>query len=486
LRTRFLLVFIAVITGLTILIAAVAGYRFVTDMERVVEQNGRAIVEILAREAFFQLSLQQKDRAALQTVLESFVSGDVIYGQIVFNGEVVDEKNVLKLPLPVTEIEPGLHTTRDTLPNGVDYIDIQQSFKGRTTLDPAFRAVNVDSYVRLGLSFGRQREEIQQAIMGVVLVALGAVLLGAVLVLVYYQRTWRPLEVINDAMQRFGRGKTQTRAKVESGDELEMLARSFNEMADAIVKKDEQMFQVNLEMQRANRAKSDFLAAMSHDLKTPLHVIAGYTQLMLEGDGGRPSKVHRRHLEAMLLSSDRLLEFIERILSFSKIESGEEPFQVERVQVAQVTEDVVASLIPLAKRKGLILNASIETHAKITADPGKVRQILSNLVENAIKYTETGEVHVRTYAKNEGIYWTIRDTGPGIPERFRQFIFEPFGRLEDSQVRITEGMGLGLAIVRRYVDAHRGRVTVKSTPGQGSTFVVFLPMEVRRIENSDR
>lgn len=486
LRTRFLLVFSAVIAGVTILIATVAGYRFVTDMERILEQNGRSIVQIFAREAFFQLSLQQKDRVALQTVLESFVSGDVIYGQVVFNGEVVVEKNVLGVPLPVDDIEPGLHTTRGTLDSGLDYIDIQQTFEGRTVLDSAFRSVNVDSYVRLGLSFGQHREEIQQAIIGVVLVALGAVLLGSAVVLVYYQRTWRPLEVITSAMRHFGEGKTQTRAKVTSGDELELLALSFNEMADAIVKKDEQMFQVNLEMQRANRAKSDFLAAMSHDLKTPLHVIAGYTQLMLEGDGGMPSTVHRAHLEAMLSASDRLLEFIERILSFSRIESGEEPFQVELVQVASVTEDVIDSLMPLAKRKGLNLTTLIETQASIMADPGKVRQILSNLVENAIKYTQTGAVDVHVYAKNEGVYWAVRDTGPGIPERFRQFIFEPFGRLEDSQVRITEGMGLGLAIVRRYVKAHHGKVTVKSTPGQGSVFVVFLPTEVNHGENSDR
>lgn len=485
LRTRFLLAYIAVVAATTVLIAAAAGTRFVSDMERMVEGNGRAIAQIFAREALFQLTFQQKDRVALKTVLESFVSGDMIYGQIVFNGEVVDEKNRLEIPLPVERLLPGLHTVRKGLSSGSPYLDIVQSFEGRTQVDPGLRPELVDSYVRLGLTFGQQREEIEWAVVIVVAVALGATLAGTLLLLVYYRRTWKPLEVIKDAMQSFGSGTTHVRARVHSGDELELLSRSFNEMANAIEKKDVQMAQAHRELRRANRAKSDFLAAMSHDLKTPLHVISGYTQLLLEGDGGTPSEVQKTHLATMLRASDRLLEFIERILSFSKTDSGDEPMRREPVDVAELTEDVVHALGPLAKRKGLALHLEVASRPTLMADAAKLRQILSNLVENAIKYTATGEVGVRLFWDKGGVCWTVCDTGPGIPEAFEGYVFEPFGRL-DNPVGTTEGIGLGLAIVKRYVEAHAGRVTLRSTPGGGSTFTVFLPQEVSDVDDSDR
>lgn len=417
---------------------------------------------------------------------------------MVIEGVEHAKKNITDVVLEPAVVGSGLQVNhelyfrRDTLPDGTPYIDLVhviglgQGFISISEMDEPQTERKISSYARLGISLGRIQEEIQQTIIGVVFISLGAMMVGSILVFLYYQKTWRPLEVINTAMQKFGLGETEVRADVHSGDELETLADSFNEMADAIVKKDQQMYQVNFEMQRANRAKSDFLAAMSHDLKTPLHVISGYTQLMLAGDGGEPSEVHKAHLESMLRSSDRLLEFIERILSFSKIESGEEPLEIETVSVGRLTEEVVEPLHSLAKRKGLKLGASIETNVQMQADPAKLKQVLSNLIENAIKYTPEGRVLVRVFHKNNGVYWTVQDTGPGIPEQLQSFIFEPFGRLEDSQIKITEGIGLGLAIVKRYVEAHGGSVTIESSSGKGSTFMVCIPLEVNLDENSDR
>lgn len=477
LRTRFLLAFIGFISVLTLLIAAFVSFRFASDMERQIEQNGKVLADILAKEAFLQTVVRGQTNLAF--VAESFVGGEVLFVQIVHNGVELTQKTTVPVDLSIHSILPGQHIRRGVLPGGTAYVDITRSFLGRIT--PAERGLQrelVDSYVRLGFSFGRVHEEIEQDVFLVAFAALGVIMLGSLLVLIYYQKTWRPLERINEAMHLFGQGETGVRAHVHSRDELETLARSFNEMADSIVKKDEQMIHVNLEMQRANRAKSDFLAAMSHDLKTPLHVIAGYAQLMLEGDGGAPTDVQKSHLGGTLRAADRLLEFIERILSFSKIESGEEPLRCKPVNVQALTAEVVESLQPLAQQKGLDLSAVIETQTTLNADTAKMKQVLSNLIENAIKYTETGSVKVRVYQKNAGVFWTIQDSGPGIPKRYETFIFEPFGRLHSTHGRMAEGMGLGLAIVKRYVELHRGRVSVKSVPGQGSTFVVFIPGKV--------
>jgi signal transduction histidine kinase len=506
LRTRFLVVFIGIIAGLTVLIAAVAGYRFVNDMESLIERNGRSITETFEKLAFFSLEVlfssggveseNGTDTSDLNRFLESTVSGSILYGQVVhngvailekvvFNGEEIEDKSSIGINLPPIHVDPGkIIITRGELSDGEPYMDFLGTFEGKDP-PPGVIPEQVDSYVRIGINMGQFQREVQQTISGVVLISLGAILLGAVLMIVYYQRTWKPLEVINNALQQFGRGENDVRARVDTGDELETLALSFNEMANSIVKKDEQMYQVNLEMQRANRAKSDFLASMSHDLKTPLHVISGYAQLMLEGDGGKPSDIHHKHLSAMVRSSDRLLEFIERILNFSKIESGEEPLELELVQVAKITEEAVEPLISLANRKNLALQVSVETNATICADLGKLKQVLSNLIENAIKYTDEGKINVRVYEQDGGILWSVQDTGPGIPNRFESFIFEPFGRLEDSQIKITEGIGLGLAIVKRYVERHQGQVAVRSTPGQGSTFTVFIPKEAESDEHSD-
>lgn len=498
LRTKFLVGFVTIITFITVLIAVAAGYRFVNDIEHSIEQNGSVLSGILARAGLIQaVFLDDQD---LRSLVESFVNddGEVIYAQVVIDGLEQAKKSIVEVELGSKFISSGEHPNddiyflRNTLPDGTPYIDMVHiinlgpSFISATEEDQKNPQRTITSYARLGISLGSIQEEIQQTIIGVVFISLGAMMVGSILVFLYYQKTWRPLEVINNAMQKFGVGEAEVRADVHSGDELETLADSFNEMADAIVKKDQQMYQVNFEMQRANRAKSDFLAAMSHDLKTPLHVISGYTQLMLAGDGGEPSEVHKAHLESMLRSSDRLLEFIERILSFSKIESGEEPLDIETVSVGQLTEEMVEPLHSLAKRKGLKLGSSIETNVQMQADPAKLKQVLSNLVENAIKYTPEGNVFVRVFQKDNGVYWTVKDTGPGIPEQLQSFIFEPFGRLEDSQIKITEGIGLGLAIVKRYVEAHGGSVTIESSSGKGSTFMVCIPLEVNLDENSDR
>jgi len=336
----------------------------------------------------------------------------------------------------------------------------------------------VGSYVRLGLSLAEVRTEIRQGLLVVAGVSLGVIAAGTLMVLVLYRRIWRPIEHISGAMARFGRGESGVRARVDSGDELETLSRAFNQMADALVEKDGQMHRVNLELQQANRAKSDFLASMSHDLKTPLHVISGYAQLMLAGDGGEPGETQRAYLQSIMGSSDQLLEFIERILRYSRIETGREPIQLEATDVAQLTLEAVEPLRALAERKGLAFELELERPVTARVDRAKLKQVLVNLVENAIKYSERGHVSVALEAAEGEARWEIRDTGPGVPKRYEALIFEPFGRLHNYAGKMTEGMGLGLAIVKRYVADHGGRVSVRSAPGRGSTFSVCIPKEV--------
>lgn len=231
----------------------------------------------------------------------------------------------------------------------------------------------------------------------------------------------------------------------------------------------------------ASRAKSQFVAMMSHELRTPLSAIIGYQELLSEQIPGPLNEEQRRHLGRIRTSASHLRDLINQILELSRIEAGKEEVARQRTDLAELTEGVTRVLEQEAERKGLDLVVRVPESVSATTDPAKVRQILINLISNAIKFTETGSVTVSLEEAEsvDGVREacvTVADTGPGIAAEDRERIFDVFTQVDQSMTRSAGGSGLGLAVSRRLARLLGGSLGLESEPGEGSTFTLRIPL----------
>jgi signal transduction histidine kinase len=235
----------------------------------------------------------------------------------------------------------------------------------------------------------------------------------------------------------------------------------------------------NEELTEANRLKTHFLARVSHELRTPLNAIIGYTDMNLAGVYGELNAAQRDGLERVQRNGRQLLRLINDVLDLSHIEAGELELQEGVVNPEALVRAVVTTVEPQAQKKGLALSYELDPALPpaLLGDEARLNQILLNLVDNAVKFTDQGSVHVAAQvgAANTWVL-QVRDTGRGISEREVTYIFEEFRQGEGAYDRKTGGVGLGLAIVRRLTEAMGGTVSVQSRLGTGSTFTVTLPM----------
>lgn len=236
------------------------------------------------------------------------------------------------------------------------------------------------------------------------------------------------------------------------------------------------------ESQAANRAKSDFLAVMSHELRTPLNAILGYSDLLRLGVPERLPDASIRQVGRVQAAAQHLLEVIEEILTFSRMEAGKEEVHAEPVSLAELMNNVATIAEPLARAKGLEFRLELpEDLPAVTTDARKVRQIVLNLLGNAVKFTEAGAVDLRADLDDEQIILEVRDSGIGIPAEHLERVWEPFQQVEHSMTRTAGGTGLGLTVTRRLARLLGGDVTVESAPGKGSSFTVRLPRTAPRV-----
>jgi signal transduction histidine kinase len=241
-----------------------------------------------------------------------------------------------------------------------------------------------------------------------------------------------------------------------------------------------------LELQRdqlseMNRLKSEFLANVSHELRTPLNAILGYTEIINEGVYGPTTSEQREGLDGIYESGRNLLTLINQILDLSKVESGKTELYITEVQLHDVVHAVVAEAQPFAKSRPYKVSAECPKSIEVKTDMAKVKQIVTNLVSNAVKFTERGSVTVVLQSgANGSAVIAVRDTGIGIRKEDQQLIFEEFRQVDGSSTRKYQGTGLGLAIARRFANLIGGTLSVDSEPGRGSTFALTLPAEPRR------
>jgi protein-histidine pros-kinase len=236
--------------------------------------------------------------------------------------------------------------------------------------------------------------------------------------------------------------------------------------------------QLEQKMQEANRLKSEFLANMSHELRTPLNAIIGFTELMHSGRIGPMSADHQEYLGDILTSSRHLLQLINDILDLAKVESGKMELRPERVDLGKLVSEVRDILRGLAAGKRLRVATEIDPEAAIVfIDPGRVKQVLYNYLSNAIKFTpDGGVIAVRILPQGPDLFrLEVEDSGIGISTFDFAKLFVEFQQLDASSAKRYQGTGLGLAMTKRIVEAHGGRVEVRSDPGHGSTFSAILP-----------
>lgn len=278
--------------------------------------------------------------------------------------------------------------------------------------------------------------------------------------------------------QSLTRGNFRHRLKVEKNDELGLLAQHLNETSERLEFMMGRLETDKSELEKLERIRKDFVINVSHELRTPLASIQGYTETLLEGAINEPANAVK-FLNIIRQNTERLTRLTADLLVLSRIELGQQKFKFASYSVNRLIADNADSMLPLAKRKGIALH--VETapdSAEVFADAEAVHQILTNLLENAIKYTPDGgavTVGARVL-ETEFVEFFVRDTGMGIPQEDLARLFERFYRVDKARSRALGGTGLGLAIVKHLSHAQGGDVRVESKTDKGSTFYFTLPM----------
>ncbi len=258
---------------------------------------------------------------------------------------------------------------------------------------------------------------------------------------------------------------------------IEAVQESYRELQD----KNRQLETSFAKLKELDRLKSNFIATMSHELRTPLTSVIGYSEMMLEGLGGPLTAEQREYLAIIMEKGENLLQLITSILDVSKIEAGRVRLVMAEVDVGQLLRDAVATVLPQARKRGVTVTCEPHGPPRVVGDREKLRQCLLNLAANAVKFTPTGGAVIvgSEPLPADRVALRVSDTGIGIPAEHLSRVFDVFYQVDGSNTREYGGAGLGLAIVKSFAEAHGGEVTVASTPGQGSTFSVVIPVRPR-------
>ncbi|AHI28786.1 ATP-binding protein [Marinobacter similis] len=383
-----------------------------------------------------------------------------------------------------------------------------------TMLDPDARELGAEprpplGWVAVEMSHVRTEKETYKALLISLLLVLAGVVLSLVVALRLSRAFTDPVFELNEAVAKLKEGKLDTRVFTQAGPEFEQLESGLNAMAEELSKAQAEMQQnidqatedlretletieiqnIELDFARkealeASRIKSEFLANMSHEIRTPLNGIIGFTELLLKSPLPRQQ---RDHLSTIRKSSEILLTIINDILDFSKIEAGKLILDRVPFQLRDIVEEVMVMLAPAAHAKNLDLVPLVynDVPDNIMGDPLRVKQVITNLVNNAIKFTQTGEVVLRASLEEDSedsnrvtLRLSISDSGVGLSRAQQQSLFNAFSQADASTARQYGGTGLGLAISKRLVEEMGGKIGLDSELGKGSTFWFTLTSEL--------
>ncbi|WP_380024885.1 sensor histidine kinase [Effusibacillus consociatus] len=295
-----------------------------------------------------------------------------------------------------------------------------------------------------------------------ILSGVGAFLLALGFTVVLSRKLSDPLIQMERATRQIAKGDLDTRVKVTSGDEMSYLARAINDLAQ--------------DLKRYRDTRSEFFANISHELRTPVTYLEGYAKVLKEGLY-HTEEEKEQYLEIIDQESKRLTRLIYDLFELSKMEEGKVILNFEWIDLAEIVENSVQKTSLKAKQKGLRIQLNIQDDLPLVWGDGlRMEQILINLIDNAIRYTEQGEISVQLQGVDrDQVMVSVEDTGIGIPKTELPFIFERFYRVEKSRSRQYGGTGLGLAIVKKLVELQGGSIEVFSQLGKGTRFEIKFP-----------
>jgi len=296
-----------------------------------------------------------------------------------------------------------------------------------------------------------------------------------------------PLARLATAATRIEQGDLAAPVTMGSPHEIGQLERSFGSMAGALQVRDvrndalvSELRTANVKLEELSRLKSEFIANVSHELRTPMNAILGYTDFMLEGLNGPLNDQQTADLNRVRTAAHNLLGIINGLLDLAKIEAGQMNVEPQRFSIGGTANELIDLLGGRAQAKGLTLRSDVDPDLPtVWADPYQVRQVLTNLVGNAVKFTSRGEVVIGASAQGNVVEVMVSDTGEGIAPEAQAYIFDEFRQADGSASRRHGGTGLGLAIARRLVWMNGGKIWLKSEPGKGSQFYFTVPIEPR-------
>jgi signal transduction histidine kinase len=320
------------------------------------------------------------------------------------------------------------------------------------------------------------------------LLTLACTLLGVLAALAMARAITRPLRALMTAADMIALGDLNARVDYTGSGELGRVARSFNAMARSLARSRTSVEEKVHELEEASHLKSEFVATVSHELRTPLHVILGYVEMLAEGAAGPLNDEQAAMLQAIDRYSRDQLHLITSVLDFSRLSTGRVSLQIEHFDLAPMLAEFQAWLTGVRGGENIALTVAVAPDVPpLETDRIKLQEVVRNLVDNAVKFTQDGIVSVDAWVGPQPGWVTIEvvDTGPGIDPAELPYIFDAFRQVGRSATRGTNGVGLGLSIVKQLVDVLGGRVTVTSTVGEGCRFRVEVPSSLEPVEALD-
>lgn len=340
-------------------------------------------------------------------------------------------------------------------------------------------------------------ESARTAILGFL---IATILAAGVIGLLSARLIVRPVQQLSRVAEAIGKGQWDVQLPtLHSHDEIQQLATAFDRMlhelrasyatlearvaarTNELAQANEHLIEARSQAEQANKAKSLFLSNMSHELRTPLNVVIGYTSSMLSMphmyDYEKLPAVYQRDIQLIMTNGQHLLGLINDILDLSKIEAGKLDLHRTPISLSELFKGVIATSVGLAKEKPIQIRPDFpDDLPAVMADAQRVRQIVLNLMSNAIKFTDTGSVTLQARAEDDFVRVSVIDTGIGIPEKAVATIFDRFKQVDNDMQRQLKGTGLGLDISKQLVQLHGGELTVQSALGKGSVFSFTLPL----------
>ncbi|MCX7920210.1 MAG: ATP-binding protein [bacterium] len=322
----------------------------------------------------------------------------------------------------------------------------------------------------------------------ILIAAAVAVAVSVTTSIIFARYLTKPLEELRQGAEQIAAGKLDVRLPITSSDELSQVAVAFNSMAEQLQKSYAELEQkvkertaaleyANLRLRKADRLKSEFVANMSHELRTPLNSILGFAELLKEQAYGPLNEQQSLYINNIVTSGKHLLALINDILDLAKVDAGKIELHPEPLPLVQLLDEVQAIVRSLAKKKNIQIQREIAPEiTSVTVDHSRFKQIMYNLLSNAIKFTpENGTISIFVQLASNAVQIAVQDTGIGIAKEDQERIFNEFEQVDGSRARKYEGTGLGLALTKRLVELHGGKIWVESELGKGSTFIFTIP-----------